>query len=89
MSHIILSYCISCHTFLYISHQYIISTDNKDAIIATLIEETRALRATVTKLEEQVDHDKNASFQYYSSNLVTTYEPVSYTHLTLPTILRV
>lgn len=70
---IILSYI--SHINIILSYSNIIYTDNKDAIIATLIEETRALRATVTKLEEQVDHDKNASFQYYSSNLVTTYEP--------------
>ena len=36
----------------------------KDALIATLIEETRNLRDTVTKLETQVNHEKNSALPY-------------------------
>ena len=40
---------------------------NKDAVIAVLLEETRALRDTVTTLQKQVHHDKNGTMTYYSS----------------------
>jgi len=44
---------------------------SKDAIIATLLEETRSLRNAVTKLSQQVDYDKNAALTYYASDLST------------------
>ena len=47
----------------------------KDALIATLIEETRNLRDTVTKLETQVNHEKNSALPYYSSGLLASNSP--------------
>lgn len=43
--------------------------DKKDDVIAALLEETRALRATVTTLQEQVDHGKNGTTTYYASDM--------------------
>ena len=47
----------------------------KDALIATLIEETRNLRDTVTKLETQVNHERNTALPYYSSGLLASNSP--------------
>lgn len=45
---------------------------DKDAVIATLLEETRALRDTVTQLKDQVQYDKDIATTYYASTLAST-----------------
>mmetsp|Transcript_6299 Transcript_6299/g.13616 ORF Transcript_6299/g.13616 Transcript_6299/m.13616 type:complete len:478 (-) Transcript_6299:553-1986(-) len=45
------------------------SSPDKDAVIATLLEETRILRDTVAELSKQVGYDKNLSTTYYASSL--------------------